>query len=85
MAQTDTAVIKRDTMKFGESYVMGSIGRIYKTIKPLPVAVIYPLGPRQAKFVFSLIAKVQNSYDQHVLRAKIWPKIIFREAIWFRN
>ena len=57
MAQTDTAVIKRDTMKFGESYVMGSIGRIYKTIKPLPVAVIYPLSSRQAKFVFILAAR----------------------------
>ena len=55
VAQTDTAVIKRDTMKFGESYVMGSIGRIYKTIKTLPVAVIYPLGPRQANGLTSFV------------------------------
>lgn len=53
VAQTDPAVLKRYSMKYRESCVMGSIGRIYKTIKTLPVAVIYPLSPQLAKFVIN--------------------------------
>ena len=86
VAQTTTALSMRESMKFGESCVMGSMGRIYKTIKTLPVAVIYPLGPRQAKFVFSLIAKVQNSYDPHVLRAKkIDPRLVSEKRFGFET